>query len=49
MGQIENYSYINSFEVQLNNYYIISKTGSFYNNYNLINFKTLIIICKMMK
>ena len=38
MGQIENYSYINSFEVQLNNYYIISKTGSFYINYNLINF-----------
>ena len=38
MGQIENYSYINSFEVQLNNYYIISKAETFYINYNLINF-----------
>ena len=38
MGKIENYTYINSFEVQLNNYYIISKTPNFYIDYNLINF-----------
>jgi hypothetical protein len=35
---IEYYSYVNSFDTQLNNYYIISKIDGFYIDYNLFEF-----------
>ena len=37
IGTFELYTYVNSFDVQLNNYYIISKIDGFYVDFNLFN------------
>ena len=38
---IEYYSYVNSFDTQLNNYYIISKIDGFYVDYNLFSIENI--------
>ena len=38
---IEYYSYVNSFDTQLNNYYIISKIDGFYIDYNLFSIENI--------
>ena len=43
-GTFEYYNYINSFDTQLNNYYIISKIDGFYVDYNLFEFSETQVI-----